>query len=419
MGRLRRRLFHSISQTPQKGIRIEPTFTLATIPGGWVQLRAIIFGISSQHQYVDWYVENAGRDACGTIAFEPGVLDPYRHTMRYEAPSILSDAREATVVAQLMSDPSINGHAYITLWRWLIVGPQPRPGEIYEIENFIELYGLDVLPNPLQRGEFCKFFFTLRNLTDRDIRDIPWQIMADDYAIEMASGVKTVPAGAEVMVMVEVPGNYLDNLFPGPLRFTATVDPHNTLGESNEGQRNNQAKIVVDIFEYERQYLDPERALAAGAKFFRNYLNNGNWSEDPPDSRVRGGAYTSYEDNSDIMFWVSAPEPPFVTFYLTDDYRQWWEMFFPQTEEEHIDTVAEPEAYKDFELKNGWYVAAADIITCSDEEVGGSWDWVVRPNLRLGATRPYMRPRLTVRRGQITVFAKITIKGPRGTDPYQ
>lgn len=84
-----------------------------------------------------------------------------------------------------------------------------------------------------------------------------------------------------------------------------------------------------------------------------------------------------------------------------------------------MDTVAEPEAYKDFELKNGWYVADAYIVTCPEEEVGGSWDWVVRSNLRMGATRPYMRPRLTVRNGQITVFAKIAIKGPRGTDPYQ
>ena len=85
---------------------------------------------------------------------------------------------------------------------------------------------------------------------------------------------------------------------------------------------------------------------------------------------------------------------------------------------------ADPEAFKNFTLKNGWRIKSIDqpTVVYDDQNIlligHGNWQWVIPP--RRGSDNPYMQMHLVATYNQVvSVFVKVIIEGPAGTDPYQ
>jgi len=78
---------------------------------------------------------------------------------------------------------------------------------------------------------------------------------------------------------------------------------------------------------------------------------------------------------------------------------------------------ADFEVYSNFRLKNGWKVERVDVR----KQSGGTADWSwVSSAPAVGSDNPYAKFHLWSNpNGYVYVLPKITIKGPKNTDPYQ
>lgn len=84
---------------------------------------------------------------------------------------------------------------------------------------------------------------------------------------------------------------------------------------------------------------------------------------------------------------------------------------------------ATPEAFTDFQLKNGWKIAGgagAITVTVGDRSerlAAADWQWAQRPNE--GGVDTAMKMRIwSEAPGGIAVWVTVMIEGPEGTDPY-
>lgn len=268
-------------------------------------------------------------------------------------------------------------------------------------------------------GQPYRVFLQLRNRTDAGILEVPW-VVARDQAVIAASGVTSFGPNGIVVVSATCP----PILQPGDLRLAATLDPENTVGEPSGARANNAGSFRTQIVDGEMDVRDIDFIAArdAGANMRMNYEVGGRTQQDPPQDDVSGGVYSDYDHVHPVWFVGPAPAGA-MAIYLENINRTMTPLPAPGVpcegwQPQPFEVVATPEMFADFELKNGWKVESVELVDCPDQEVGRTWETLSVP--QRGSTRPYVRIRANVRNdGQLTVFVRIRIQGPRNTNPYR
>jgi hypothetical protein len=255
---------------------------------------------------------------------------------------------------------------------------------------------------------------TINNVSGRDLISVAWGITSDDGQANTAS--VNIPRCSSVKVSLSWPRQ------SGSHTFTGDVDPLNTLGETESGFSNNHQTFVYVptptlTVVLTTQELDYEKAQAAGARFLDN-------RKTPIGTCTRIGqenAQNSRDYGTGQPGVVFVADSPYIGTFATVQLG--------------TGCTANPEAFKDFHLKNGWRVKSVSMkFTINKEnqaDIHDSFEETQSPGERhlegfstmttptIGSDDPHIQVHISVEAAAfLKVYAKITILGPPGTDPY-
>lgn len=258
----------------------------------------------------------------------------------------------------------------------------------------VEAQTLTVSPDSPRAGDQVTARFTIKNAGSGVVATVPWIIniaprsrtpfMAQGEKANVRPGTSfdvtfTWEATAGVTIANAHVGRILNSTAPPEAQqreqriFVAEgAVTQNTVGAGAP-------KIV-------RQVLNYQKARAAGARFSHSVEGVGGCAE--IGQYDRGGTTAS------VMFSATG------CIYMGD--------------------LATPEAFTDFQLKNGWKIAGgAGTITVSPVGQSGNsdWQWTQRPNE--GGINTAMKMHIwSVALGGIVMAVTVMIEGPEGSDPY-
>jgi hypothetical protein len=259
-----------------------------------------------------------------------------------------------------------------------------------------------------------KVRMTIRNNTTVPLVSVPWSI--DVYPINMQgrsigiraerhiSGIQNnVGPLTTFEVMVPTVSGY-NNFY----RLIGRADPDNFIGENEEDRGNNEETKLI----HAPPPPVPPRLVTQDLRYSFAQANGANFS-----NNIDGNAFC-------IHIGVGDWEDTQWAFPSTNLKRG---VLF-QADCQVSGGKANPEAFKDFYLKNGWYVKSVgepEIIRQS------STRWTPRGNVEtsgfelttrpvIGSNNPYMKAHIWADPGAfIGVGVRVTIEGPEETDPYR
>ncbi len=251
----------------------------------------------------------------------------------------------------------------------------------------VGINGLTLNPAQPKAGEAVVVSLTIQNLCNVPLANIGWQIASTPDNTILLSGVKASVAAKEIFT-VTAPWTAVS----GRGGFDGRVDPANALKESADDRKNNvkTASVTVPMVvvmaptqpRRVTERLNYDKAKNAGARFAHN-LEGVTACSRIGQIRPDSSAAIHFE----AICALSGGK-------------------------------ANPEAFKDFTLKNGWKVAG---VTVNDEGAlrgSSGWRWIVEP--RVGSDNPGMQMHVwaePVARLVAAVF--VHIEGPEGTCPYE
>jgi hypothetical protein len=228
-------------------------------------------------------------------------------------------------------------------------------------------------------------------------RDIPWRIARNDQVL--ASGVVNLRANATVTVGATWP-----SATAGSHWVYVDVDPDNTFLESVPNRRNNTKGLALTVAPsatpvvpppVETQELDFARVKAAG----------GHSGSADVGVRVCGTGERLCKTRHDDV-----PYPSGAAIFI-----------FEPSPVPLAGARVDGEAYKDFQLKNGWRLKEVlePVVVAQNGTAG--WSYSIFPNA--GSASPYMKMHLWTDGAPlpttIAVAVRVLIEGPAGTNPYQ
>ena len=205
--------------------------------------------------------------------------------------------------------------------------------------------------------------------------NIPWEITVDGVAIN--SGTVGVAVGASTTVSKGW------TAIAGSHTFSGSIDKSNSLSDGTTSN-NVAAPFSMSVAcKTVTQLLDPVKAKNAGANFLHNISGTS-----ACDSL---GVFMNFcMVSSTVQFQASCAASPGAS--------------------------ASPEAYKGFNLKNGWTVKSYQTVL--DQRQNGEWQLLTPP--QVGTNNPYMQAKISVF-GPLALVEgciQITIEGPECTSPY-
>ena len=251
----------------------------------------------------------------------------------------------------------------------------------------VTAFSLD--PSQPNQGQSVTATMTIRNKCPEGtaVLSVPWKIYVDSQMIQ--TGTTKISAGNTADVTASwravagshhFSGSAYNNTVPDVI-INVPQRSADTMGVSNEQPQ------------LETQTLDYQKAKQAGAGFAH--------SPDGPTGTCDYGQMDlaeAYKSHS-----VFGPGPGVVFFVVC-------------TNPPPTGARANPEAFTNFTLRNGWKIK--DVLTEQKEKHSGDWQWVTRP--RKGDNNPYMKMHVwSYPSGWLYVIVKVIIEGPAGTDPYQ
>lgn len=260
----------------------------------------------------------------------------------------------------------------------------------------VALVGLTTSPNPPRPGYAFSLVASVRNVGERDLTNVTWGVLEGGNLL--AQDRISVPRGRTQEIRIPVTAG------PGTHAYEMAVDPNNDLGESPAGQENNVQRLTVNVpaaqppAQVER-WLDPHQVERLSGIHFRSNFDGlpGQAPTETRPSGVRGA----------VLFGT---DPPSVSLGVKS--------------EGLLGVKASPEAYADFELRNGWRISAVEVdeaktLEGQDTDMGVTFRWLDGPPA-VGSTRPYLKARVSAEGGlSIFVTVRIRIKGPANRSPYE
>lgn len=244
---------------------------------------------------------------------------------------------------------------------------------------------------------------TVHNSRNGVLDDLPWQFWTRNpstgpYAPPQSivrRGVLNVPPNGDAQVTLTLAARTLRE----GMMIGFDLDSANALREPEWLRTDNHASLRVRSLAV--QDLDPARARAAGAVFshnvdgqaFCNRLGVGDWQDRSWDS------------------WEGTPRATGVLFMADCTATPAFPVVLPNS-----GGKADPEAYKDFTLKNGWVIRSAELVNV--DRLNADFRWISPP--KIGTSDPYIKAHLAADPGEmIKRGVRIVIEGPAGTNPYQ
>lgn len=316
-----------------------------------------------------------------------GVEAPGRYTFR-----LIAKPLESHQPVQQDMSLMVTGNRW-SRQRFFIKCPGGRSCDLFRVEASIqdpELQGAVMVVDSVRLDGFTPGAGAANPLVIRRI----WSFAGSDEAVlcELPDCEPPYPRGVR-----SAPRGWRERL-PGTLTLRGFVTPGLPAMEESASDVGYHLSCGLEI-----QQLDPARAREAGAEFHHNPVESplpyqrlgvGDWQDSDwtPDGWEHGRRVG-------VVFqadppWVPTPTPEPLGFI-----------------------EANPEAYVNFRLKNGWRVIAVDASHV--------WNWADTAfNLEgpvIGSDDPYMKANIrsaatnTVNRVGVVVL----IQGPAGTDPYQ
>lgn len=252
----------------------------------------------------------------------------------------------------------------------------------------VQLTGFSMAPAQPGANQSVTVKLILKNACSKVSLNVPYWVA--DHSTKIATGTQTVPPGATVTISVPW------TVKAGSHSLDAYLDETNTLNESATHQRNNAATTNISFTvapPLVSMMLNFYLARDAGAQFAHNASYKIGCTEigyRQPEITI-GRQYT-------VLFQLQGL-PPCGT--------------------------AEPHAFANMKLKNGWRIKSVtgwtDIITSDvDRDPNVEWQWVNKP--QPGSDDPFTKVRLTTKsptkRVNAGFFVRIEIEGPQGTRPF-
>lgn len=377
-------------------LRIEPTFTTIQVPGGSARFAAILTGGPG---LVDWSVE--GGSVYGAIVPDAG--DPKQATL-YAPAALPAGTQRIRVNARVRGEAGVGWTAEARVLRLLPGGAPaggavaPAPTQPVSVSDWVEVAGMSVHPAQPVAGQPYRVWIGIRNKAPGTRTGLRWRLLLDGGNV-IADQTFDLPAGETRIAMADVTGNA--TLGSGTRYFCAQIDPENALGESAAARENNIRDLWVNVAPaaQETRDLDFKSAHRWGGSRLRHNFDN----------PVAGGPALPFA-------------PPGVTGAVQDQWLDTNDLEFFLDCRGAGRARATPEALIGLELKHGWHVK--EVHTRLERQGslftggGSTIEWQVVPEA--GATRPYMRVRLTCDPDHaIWAHVRIEIEGPAGTDPYR
>jgi len=237
----------------------------------------------------------------------------------------------------------------------------------------LEVTGLTIEPANPKAGDRVTVKLTIKNTGTGTVANVPWSIEADNQRVgEGTEG--SVTAGSSFTKTAQWTAT------AGKHQFSGDVDLQKTLkNTAPPAARIKGLEVTVAAPKLATQLLDNRFAKNAGAQFADNPETLGCIVFGPLDL-----GYTQK-----VNFEVNCIARP-------------------------VGMKTNPEAFKNFTLKNGWTVKSFGVS--DDGKVNAGWSWTVKPS----GNNPYLKMHLWANaHAAITVFVKVWIEGPEGTNPYQ
>jgi hypothetical protein len=299
--------------------------------------------------------------------------------------------------------------------------PGPRPATVCGKVAVTEFYlannnGIGVPAWSVITGQQYKLRMTIQNCTRSNLHNVvttidrdgaPWQISTFDF-----------PAGATQTKEVSWTAE------EGRHRFVAKIDPEGLLNEIRLERLDNTKTLTVSpqgvntspaITPIVDRELDYVKALNAGSGFPQGVSEGINTCTRLGVDDAQG-SHPYVFGQPGVVFIADCPGLPNA---LTQGGR------------------ANPEAYKNFELKNGWKVKSISLKFSTNREDPTDWHQTLAQaqsaqerrdhhhNFSLdaapavGSTAPFLKAHLGVVGGAfLKVYVKIIIEGPANADPY-
>jgi hypothetical protein len=272
----------------------------------------------------------------------------------------------------------------------------------------VEVMAFSIEPADPKEGQEVTVKMTVKNKGDESLSGVPWRIAKDNKLL--GEGTQDEVAAGETF---EVTATYTAEA--GEHHFYGDADPKNVLKESKAALKNNTKAADASVpqvsastagggqVELETQALNYKKAKEAGASF-----------ADKVEGPTLCTPVGQFEGTSHADYWGRGWHRPL-------DMDNTVLFFINCASVFSSGAKANPEAFNNFTLKNGWKVK--DIIVDvrfypgSDSVGPADWQWVSRPNK--GNDKPYMKMHLVANKSQLVyVYVKVLIEGPPGTDPY-
>jgi hypothetical protein len=300
--------------------------------------------------------------------------------------------------------------------------PQPATlcGKVAVIDlHLMKRDGTGVLPHLVIIGQQYKLKMTMRNCTQSNLSDVPFTI--DKNGEQWQFSFVNLPAGGTQSVEV----NWVAQ--EGRQRFVGRIDPWTQLNEST-GERIDNAKTLdvspvgvrvtipgQVLVPLETQELDYLKAKNTGAGFNQGVSEGLNVCVriGVDDSQGSHGYETGQPG---VVFMAECPALLGVV---------------------GTGGSANPEAFQNFRLQNGWKVKSFSVRFSTNKEDQSDWhdslsDAQSNDERRramqsfsldippsVGTDNPQMKAHIGVKPGGfLKVYVKVIIEGPAGTDPY-
>jgi hypothetical protein len=258
-------------------------------------------------------------------------------------------------------------------------------------DDKIEVTAFSLNPTEARAGQSVTATMTIKNKCPNGTADlnVPWKLYLDDQVIKTGTSKISAGSSADVTASWTAVG--------GSHHFYGEADPRNEKIREN----NTRPDVVIDVpqssvspatTQLETQVLNYQKAKLAGAQFWHG---------------VAGYTLCTPIGQFDPAEFGESVAGNSVVFDITCSYGVL------------TGARANPEAFQNFTLKNGWKIKSIEITPEYRRGLGhGEWQWTTRPSR--GSDNPYVQMHLVAEdRHSVQIYIKITIEGPAGTDPYQ
>ncbi len=272
---------------------------------------------------------------------------------------------------------------------------QLAPGQCTSPDR-VAVTALSINPQQPRQGQTVTVSLTIRNVCNGPLANVPWRIEVGTGAGPnqvLGSGVQQyVPSGTSFTVTANWTAT------PGQRGLLGTADPDNLSRESSQNRINNYRDLALNVPQVSAQkqgsgeaqqievrVLDQSLAHQTGANF----------------AQAAEGLTSCRHDFAGSMAGV--PQSGAVMLDCRDSIPSGGR--------------ANYELFGNFHLKNGWTVVRAEASKITKTgEADLRWDSEL-PSA--GSNNPFVKIHLWANSGGfILVTYKVTIQGPRGTEPY-